>query len=292
MKNRYESRPGQSWRNLVPADFPSNDRTIASQPTLEELPPPPARGNFQEVQAQLLASYHGVAEHYRASDEIHVTGDYHQRLRRVLIELSTAFARPISVLDAGCGTGRYFHCIRNATRLVGLDLSAEMLQQAQNPVKAEEVTAKRVDLVCGSIYEIAFPPGSFDLIYSLGMFGNGCTLTLDMLDRFYDWLGPDGMLFFDLFDRSKLPRSYRFKQQVRRWLLPLAETWRQRIHRKAGVPLFSLTAEELEEMLAKSKFPHRLVISRECRTPMGHGAKLECVVHKHPKAQFTFPSER
>jgi SAM-dependent methyltransferase len=40
-------------------------------------------------------------------------------------------AQPFSVLDVGCGTGRYFRFFPDADLLVGLDPSADMLEQAR-----------------------------------------------------------------------------------------------------------------------------------------------------------------
>ncbi len=38
----------------------------------------------------------------------------------------------IDVLDAGCGTGRHFHCLQHVRLLVGVDISAEMLRAARS----------------------------------------------------------------------------------------------------------------------------------------------------------------
>ena len=36
----------------------------------------------------------------------------------------------LRVLDLGCGTGRYFHCLNNISCLVGIDISPDMLEVA------------------------------------------------------------------------------------------------------------------------------------------------------------------
>ena len=81
---------------------------------------------------------------YREDDESAVLTDRHRRLNNVLRELSSSFGHDISVLDLGCGTGRYFHCVINARRLTGIDISLHMLQEARNPVRREQITCKHM----------------------------------------------------------------------------------------------------------------------------------------------------
>ena len=69
----------------------------------------------------------------------------------------------LRVLDAGCGMGRWLHFARQAgARVVGMDLSP-----------AVEVAAARegngADFVQGDLQWPPFPPGAFDLVYSLGV---------------------------------------------------------------------------------------------------------------------------
>lgn len=67
-----------------------------------------------------------------------------------------------AALDVGCGTGELLVKQRRrwpATRLVGLDLSADMLARA----RAKRI-AGEVDLVHGSVYELPFAEASFDLV--------------------------------------------------------------------------------------------------------------------------------
>src|SRR5262245_38820409 len=130
--------------------------------------------DLQKAEAALQLGYRAEANHYRQDDEIEVMSDHHRRLATVLSGISASFGRPIAALDAGCGTGRFFYCLRNVDRLVGLDITAEMLRAAENPVKSDEVTVRRIELIRSNVFFTSFPPASFDLIYSFGMFGHGC----------------------------------------------------------------------------------------------------------------------
>jgi len=70
------------------------------------------------------------------------------------------------VLDAGCGMGRYLRIAAEspARLIVGVDLSLAV-------VAARELTdgLPNVSIVRGDLLRLPFVPGSFDLIYSLGV---------------------------------------------------------------------------------------------------------------------------
>ena len=80
-------------------------------------------------------------------------------------------ARPFSVLDVGCGTGRYFRFFADADLVVGLDPSTEMLKQAQCAVGVETLRRPPV-LVIGKTDDIPLLPGTFDLVYCIGVLGH------------------------------------------------------------------------------------------------------------------------
>jgi SAM-dependent methyltransferase len=156
--------------------------------------------NYAVVGEKVSASYKAVFQQYRRDDEIEVASENHRHLSGILTQLTTSFPRPVRVLEAGCGTGRYFHCLRNVEELVGLDVCPEMLQAAEHPVREEEITVPNIRLICENVFLASLPTNSFDAIYSLGMFGNGCPVTTDILGRFHDWLAPGGKLFFNAVD--------------------------------------------------------------------------------------------
>src|SRR5688572_1914734 len=73
--------------------------------------------------AWLQQTYDRTAQDYRTQDEEHIGGRDYQHVSKILRDVCRSFGREIRVLDLGCGTGRYFHCIQNARELVGLDIS-------------------------------------------------------------------------------------------------------------------------------------------------------------------------
>ena len=230
----------------------------------------------------LRVGYGQQSAKYRRDDEIEVTTEHHRHLRKTLESLSNSFKHPIRVLDAGCGTGRYFHCLRNAEELVGLDLCPEMLKAARTPVCPEEVSARHVELVCANIFDASFPPGRFDLIYSLGMFALGCRFTVEICNRFHDWLAPGGKLFFNVTDRAGLSWLARGKRSVRGVVYKFLTAERQRAWdaRANHVTVCELTLAELRKLMRRTSFRRFQVTSRPCQSPLWKGSHLECLAYK------------
>ena len=238
--------------------------------------------NLRVIGERIRESYDGIAARYRRDDEIEVTTPRHQRLHRILRLLSSGFGRPVQVLDAGCGTGRYFHCLRNVELLAGLDLSEEMLNIAAHPVLEEQITAERINLHRGNIHMVSFPPGSFDLIYSLGMFGHGCPVTASICDRFYEWLKPGGQLFFDVVDTATMSLPRRVKRSVRLGLEKHFPATTGLLNRNTeGVPFYGLSKTELENVMRSSRFSEDFSVTRHvCQSPLWKGVHLECAASK------------
>ena len=106
------------------------------------------------------------------------------------------FDHPIDVLDLGCGTGRYFWGLRKIKSLTGLDASAPMLEEARQPIHAERLAATPITLVHGDVMSHAFPQGSFDLVYSIGVLAEHVPLDRSVVTRVHEWLRPGGRFAF------------------------------------------------------------------------------------------------
>jgi SAM-dependent methyltransferase len=234
------------------------------------------------AEENLRGSYRDGCAAYRKDDEIEVTTPHHQRLRKVLGEMTASFGRPISVLEAGCGTGRYFHCLRNVERLVGLDISPEMLEAARHPVRESEITTEDIQLIRGNVFTADLEPDSFDLIYSLGMFGFGCPVTPEICARFHEWLKPGGKLFFNVIDRGGWPLPMRIRGTLRNWVYAVAPGGlRERMDQRAHhTPLFDLTHRELESILRRTPFQKYRIKSERCLSPLWNGSHLEVLAEK------------
>jgi len=133
-------------------------------------------------------------------------------------------------------------------------------------------------LRCENIHLITFPPASFDLIYSLGMFGNGCPVTVGICNRFHEWLAPGGKLFFNAISMETIALSRRIRRKVRNGIYPLLPAHFQKIldAREARAPFFGLTEKELAAIMRASRFSDFSVTSHACHSQLWHGVHLEC----------------
>lgn len=146
----------------------------------------------------------GFAAAYRESDDAAKDSDTHAGKCQIIRGLSRRFAKPIDVLDLGCGTGRYFHCVSNVKSLVGVDLSEHMLQQARTPVMGGHHHAR---LVRSGLHEVAFKPRSFDLVICVGVLSLWCPLDTYVLERVAAMLRPDGVFFFTATEYQPVPMT-------------------------------------------------------------------------------------
>ncbi len=161
------------------------------------------------------------AEQYRAYDEAIRPGQAAERLGRWLHDVCARFDRPIDILDLGCGTGRYFHAVANARRLVGIDASRAMLAQARRPV-GNLTAVPAVTLVEADFLTYEFQSGEFDLVYSIGVLAEHSPFNEALASRVTRWLRPGGCFAFTTVhpESSSVPRT--LKRRVGGWVLPVA----------------------------------------------------------------------
>lgn len=141
---------------------------------------------------------------YRDADESGKDSESHAGKCDLIRELSRRFAHPVDVLDLGCGTGRYFHCVENVRSLVGVDPAMNMLRHARQPVAGGN---HHVHLIRSSLHEVAFAPRSFDLMICVGVIGLWCPLDAFILKRMAGMLRPDGILFFTAVEYQPVPMT-------------------------------------------------------------------------------------
>lgn len=249
-------------------------------------------GNTHGIAAHALAidpahewlqqTYDRTARDYRTQDEEHICGRDYEHVAQILREVCASFDRQIRVLDLGCGTGRYFHCVRNARELVGLDISQQMLDAARHPVRGEDVTARKVTLVQGDLFSAKFRDGEFNFIYCLGVFGNGIGITKEACAQIWRWLAPGGVWFFDATDTSLLPRGMRVRKNVAARVysaLPKSAkaAW---VKRKGWPPFFVNDINTVRRRLQTAGFLTEWITSRRSHLPVGLGYKLEALCRK------------
>lgn len=75
------------------------------------------------------------------------------------------FFRGKRVLDAGCGTGRHAYF----AALAGADVTGVDLSDAIDVARRNTEPTGRVRTIQADLYDLPFPPESFDVVYSLGV---------------------------------------------------------------------------------------------------------------------------
>ena len=123
------------------------------------------------------------------------------------------------------------------------------------------------------------------MIYSLGMFGHGCPVTVDICNRFYDWLAPGGQLFFNAVSVATMPLAKHMRRRIRGALYPiLPQPMKNALDaRAAGVPFFGLSERELARIMRASQFAKFNITSHLCHSQLWRGVHLECHAIKSPE---------
>ena len=218
---------------------------------------------------------HERSKLYRKHDEDAVMGDEHKRTSKILKDISGSFNHKITVLDLGCGTGRFFHSLNNVERLVGVDVSPDMLREARNPVEIKDIKIKHIDLVCANILEFQFPDKTFDFIYSNGVLGEYSPFNEDVCEKLYLMLKSGGKLFFTVVDFSTKKQSRKLKRRFVEGIYPVMPSG---VKKKLDVKLkgFFMTRPELEKIMEESRFKRFKIDYHYIDIPTWKGAHLEC----------------
>lgn len=223
-----------------------------------------------------------IARQYRKQDEAAIKTEDFLREKEILQTLCASLPRESVALDIGCGTGRYFHCLRGVSRLVGMDLSLSMLQLARQPVQAEQIASMKIDLLCADIHRIDFPENTFNLIYSFGTLGERTHFDSHLCAKFQAWLRPGGKIFFTVADIEYAGHRKTLKRRIAEALsVFLPREYKERLQQRWNrwLPLY-LSWEQLENILKGSPFEDYSIERRISQQPDWRGAHLECTAKK------------
>lgn len=224
------------------------------------------------------------AEEYRESDKLVKRHKSYKHYCDILRSISSSFRKKNFVLDIGCGTGRYFYCLKNVKLLVGVDISSYMLEKAHNPINKEEIDIENFELLCGDIFGINIDQ-SFDFIYSIGVLGEYAPFNLYICNKLFDILKPNGKLFFTVVDiHSRMQPIYSrtkpvsLKRRIVGKVFPfLPLSVKEFINRRS--PSFYMTMEEIEKVMESSHFTE-YQISRYIHREGWIGAHYDCITFK------------
>jgi SAM-dependent methyltransferase len=211
---------------------------------------------------------------YRAGDLAEVDESFHKGITKKLSQISNSFSSSIDVLDIGCGTGRYFYALRNTRSLTGIDVSQDMLIEAENPIKKESIMIKETRLICDDIFQHIFPPASFDFIYSIGVLGEHSPFDETICRKVYDWLRPNGKALITVVDAHSM-----WKRRLAELLYPiLPESIKKKLNYRRKP--FYMYQSELEALLQESDFKKFQIIRTMVDSPKWKGAHFECLLIK------------
>lgn len=198
-----------------------------------------------------------AAEHYRQCDERDITTPASKEVITNLMRMSGSFTHRINALDIGCGSGRFFHALKNVDELTGLDLSSHMLNVAKEPIKSDEFDINRVHLIEGDCFSIDLPKKSFDFIYAIGVFAHPAPFDVTVVNKIYDLLAPGGKMFITAADGDDPSYSTMFaKSGKRRFveaMLPYLGSATQDFFNSRWEVFFK-TEQQLNEIMTLSLF--------------------------------------
>jgi SAM-dependent methyltransferase len=175
------------------------------------------------------------ARRYRSRDEELDRVDSYHALVEWIGGVCDRFASPIDVLDLGCGTGRYFWGLRNVKSITGLDASAPMLAEAARPTHAADIRTDAITLVNGDLATQAFPDGSFDLVYSIGVLAEHVAFNRSLVERVARWLRPGGRFAFTTIDPESPDVPKTMPRRLATALLPMAGPAKTALHERLMV---------------------------------------------------------
>jgi SAM-dependent methyltransferase len=195
------------------------------------------------------------ANRYREHDDRLRGSELVTRFGSWLRAVCGRFTPPIDVLDLGCGTGRYFHALRGVRRLVGIDVSAPMLERALAPVDGAAVAIGSIQLVQGDFLQHSFQTGEFDLVYSIGVLAEHSPFDDDVAGRVHGWLRPGGRFAFTAVHPLSFSVPTTMKRRMGARLMPFATGWlRSTLRRQLMRDGLYADEERVRDVLDRSGF--------------------------------------
>jgi SAM-dependent methyltransferase len=187
------------------------------------------------------------------------TGDQYKIYQDALHEMCSSRKEKIAILELGCGTGRYFHFLSNANKLVGVDISPDMLLKAKENLKTMPALESITTLVQSSIEDFT-PDSTFDFIYSIGTLAEYCEFNEQLFSKIISYLKPGGYFFFTLVDLESFDSNeyiWPRKKIMRAFLKFLPKSIRNKVDAKwltyADWKHLFLKREQVENILKSTK---------------------------------------
>jgi len=108
-----------------------------------------------------------------------------------------------SVLEVGCGTGRFLRKIPEDYDLVGVDISPHMTKECKNTIQRES------DIVVGESGDLPFKSDSFEFVYTIRVLNQlkSAEYAIQTLHELQRVCAPGGHVLIEFCNRQSLTRS-------------------------------------------------------------------------------------
>jgi SAM-dependent methyltransferase len=103
---------------------------------------------------------------------------------------------------------------------VGIDVSKPMLDEARQPVGGESIAAESLTLIEDDFLVHDFEPGTFDLVYSIGVLAEHSPFDQAVAARVRRWLKPGGRFAFTAVHPLSFSVPRTLKRRAAEWALP------------------------------------------------------------------------
>lgn len=131
-----------------------------------------------------------------------------------------------SVLDIGCGTGKYIAYLQNlGFSIAGIDSSPTAVEMSKKAIKDNE------NIICRDMYHSDIKTNIFDLIISISTIHHGSKKEVEkIIKNIYKALLPGGKIFITLphYDSNNFWNSFQDQEKIAEWTyIPLSwpEKW-------------------------------------------------------------------
>lgn len=152
--------------------------------------------------------YHGRkhAEEYTESDSTLSNSSDHVTISNWLSDHLKAEDKQMSrFLDLGCGTGRWFHVMKNADSILGADFSGEMLSKAKEKIAGGGVHTN-INLVRCDIFNLPLKKDLFDCVVSVGVLAEHAPLNDVIFEEVGRMLKSEGLFLFTAQKMGIIPK--------------------------------------------------------------------------------------
>ena len=174
------------------------------------------RKNYKQCNLKSVYLTSQNAEGYREYDD-RPYDKYALKFGEKITQICNSYHKKINILDVACGTGRYFHRLRNVNTLHGVDFSIHMLEKAKHPTRIEDVhwwkNQEKVKLFCNTADDFCKNSAAkdkihkYDFIYSIGAiaeygYPEGITASRALFNNMTKSLNKGGTLLFTVHEQN------------------------------------------------------------------------------------------